>query len=150
MSQSLARVILHTVFSTKNRVPMINPEIEKQLFGYMGQTCNNHKCPVILINGTSNHVHILCGMSRTITIADLIEDIKTGSSRWIKTVTTGLSKFSWQNGYGVFSVDWKATQSVRTYIASQKEHHKSLSFEDEYRKLLRDSDIPYDEKYVWD
>jgi putative transposase len=139
MPQSLAKVILHTVFSTKNRVPMINTEIKAQLFGYMGQTCNNRNCPVIL-----------CGMSRTITIADLIEDIKTGSSRWIKTATTGFSKFSWQNGYGVFSVDWKDTQTVRAYIASQKEHHKRLSFEDEYRKLLRDSDVPYDEKYVWD
>ena len=150
MPQSLSQVILHIVFSTKNRVPVILPEIEMELFPYLGQICNNQKCPVILINGTSNHVHILCAMSRTVAIADLVEELKTGSSKWIKTKSKDLLRFSWQNGYGVFSVDWRNTNEIKAYIAGQKEHHARVTFEDEYRVFLRDYRIPFDERYVWD
>jgi putative transposase len=150
MPQSLSQVLIHIVFSTKNRVPMIASEIDTELYAYLGQICNNRKCPSILINGIANHVHILCGLSRTLTIADLVEEIKTGSSKWLKTRLPHLLQFSWQNGYGVFSVDWRNAEAVKSYIAGQKEHHARVTFEEEYRKLLRDLGVAFDERYVWD
>jgi putative transposase len=150
MPQSLSQVLLHIVFSTKNRVPLIPLEIEPELYAYLGQICNNHHCPSIRINGVGNHVHILCGFSRTLTIAGLVEELKTGTSKWLKTKSPDLSRFSWQNGYGVFSVDWRNSDNVKSYIAGQKEHHHLVTFEEEYRKLLRDFGIPFDERYVWD
>jgi REP element-mobilizing transposase RayT len=150
MPQSLAQVIIHIVFSTKNRAPLITGAIEPELYSYLGGICNNQKCPVILINGVSDHIHILCGMSRTLTIADLLEEIKTHSSKWIKTKSPDLSKFSWQNGYGVFSVDWRNTDKVKAYISAQKEHHAKVTFQDEYRQILREYGVQFDERYVWD
>jgi putative transposase len=150
MPQSLSQVLLHIVFSTKNRVPMITLDIEPELYAYLGQICNNHRCPSILINGISNHIHILCGLSRTYTIAELVEELKTGTSKWVKTKLPNLSKFSWQNGYGVFSVDWKSAEYVKSYISGQKEHHHKVTFEEEYRKMLRDFGMQYDDRYVWD
>ena len=129
---------------------MITPEIETHLYPYLAQICNNQKCPSILINGIANHVHILCGMSRTLTIAELVEELKTDSSKWLKTKSPELTRFSWQNGYGVFSVDWQNADHVKAYIATQKAHHAKVTFEDEYRKLLRDFGIPFDEQYFWD
>lgn len=150
MPQSLAQVILHIVFSTKNRAPLITNAVESELYAYLGGICNNQKCPVILINGVSDHIHILCGMSRTLTIADLLEELKTNSSKWIKTKSPDLSKFSWQNGYGVFSVDWRNTDKVKKYISTQKEHHAKVTFQNEYRRVLRDYGVQSDEKHVWD
>ena len=129
---------------------MIPLEIEQELHAYLGQICNNHQCPSILINGVDNHVHILCGLSRTFTIAELVEELKTGTSKWIKRKSPNISRFSWQNGYGVFSVDWRNAEYIKSYIAEQKEHHHKTTFEEEYRKLLRDFEIQFDEKYVWD
>lgn len=150
MPQSFAQVILHIVFSTKHRLPCITPEIEPQLFPYLGQICNNQRCPVILINGTANHLHILCGMGRTLTIADLVEELKTDSSKWLKTKSPSLHGFSWQNGYGVFSVDYRNTDGIKAYIASQKKHYTRVSFEDEYLATLNEFGVQYDERYVWD
>jgi putative transposase len=148
MPQSLSQVLIHIVFSTKNRVPLITLEIDSELHAYLGQICNNHNCPSILINGVANHVHILCGLSRTLTMADLIEESKTGSSKWLKTRSPDLLMFSWQNGYGVFSVDWRNADAVKSYIAGQKEHRARVTFEEEYRKLLHDLGVAFDERYV--
>ncbi|MBN2037210.1 MAG: IS200/IS605 family transposase [Chitinispirillaceae bacterium] len=150
MPQSLSQVLIHIVFSTKNRVPLIPTEVDAELYAYLGQICNNHKCPSILINGVANHIHILCGLSRIITIADIVEELKTGTSKWLKTKSPNLAKFSWQNGYGVFSVDWRNASYVKSYIAGQKEHHAKVTFQDEYRRLLHEFNISFDERYVWD
>ena len=89
-------------------------------------------------------------LSRVITIADLIEEIKTNSSKWLKTTSRDLLRFSWQNGYGAFSVDWRNYEVIKKYIAGQKAHHAKIKFEDEYRKFLQENNIEFDEKYVWD
>ncbi len=151
MPQSLAQVIIHLVFSTKNRYPFLaDTNIRKEMHSYLGGTCNNLDCPVIAVGGISDHVHILTKISRNISIAKMAGEIKRGSSKWIKTKANILTKFSWQNGYGVFSVGRSEIERVKTYILNQEERHRKASFQDEYRKFLIEYDIKYDEKYVWD
>ena len=151
MPQSLAQVIIHIVFSTKNRDPFLSDDdIRKEMHSYLGGTCNNLDCQVIVIGGVSDHVHILLKFSRNISIAKLVGEIKRSSSKWIKTKGGMLTKFSWQNGYGVFSVGRSEIERVKSYILNQEEHHRKRSFQDEYRKFLREYEIEYDEKYVWD
>ena len=151
MPQSLAQVIIHIVFSTKNRDPFLSDaDIRKEMHSYLGGTCNKLDCPVIVAGGVSDHVHILLKFSRNISIAKLVGEIKRSSSKWIKTKGGMLTKFSWQNGYGVFSVGSSEIERVKSYILNQEEHHRKRSFQDEYRKFLREYEIEYDEKYVWD
>lgn len=150
MSQSLAKVHLHIVFSTKNREPFIYEDVEKELYAYMASISNELKCPVHKINGTPNHVHIACCLSRTITMAVLLEEIKRSSSKWIKTKGPAYKKFAWQEGYGAFSFGESQLQSVVRYINDQKEHHLKKSYEDEFRELLEKYKVDYDERYVWD
>ncbi len=107
-------------------------------------------CEPILINGVEDHVHILCNFSRSITIADLIETVKTSPSRWIKKQGSQYDGFSWQRGYGVFSVSQSKVQEARTYIEGQEEHHRHISFQDEFRALCKKHGLKIDEHFVWD
>jgi REP element-mobilizing transposase RayT len=151
MSQSLSKIYIQIVFSTKNRFPYLSSnDIKKQMHAYIGGTCNNLDCQVIIVGGTADHVHILCKLSRNISIAKLIGEIKRESSKWVKTKSNLLKKFSWQNGYGVFSVGKSEMEIVKSYIFSQEEHHRKKNFQDEYRLFLKKYEIEYDEKYVWD
>ncbi len=103
MPQSIANVFIHIIFSTKNRVPWIYEDIDPGLYTYIGGVCRDRGCPSIAIGGAADHVHVLCGLSRIISISKLLERIKSGSSKWMKTNGDGFSEFSWQKGYGVFS-----------------------------------------------
>lgn len=150
MPQSLAKVYLHIVFSTKNRQPLISPDIENELHKYIGGILTGVNCPPIKIYGTEDHVHILCLLSRTITMSKLLEEIKKASSKWIKSKDEKFKKFYWQNGYGVFSVSQSNVKEVESYIERQKEHHKRYSFQEEFIKLLKKYRIEYDERYIWD
>lgn len=150
MSQSLSNVLIHVIFSTKNRANWIISPVEDQLHRYLATTCTSLKCPALEIGGTENHVHILCRLSRTITISKFLEKIKTGSSKWIKTKSNRLSKFSWQNGYGAFSIDVSNITALKKYVVTQKEHHKHKTFKQEFRAFLERYQIEYDERYVWD
>ncbi len=151
MPQSLAKVWVQIVFSTKNRYPFLaDNDIRKEMHSYLGGTCNNLDCPVIIVDGTADHIHILCKLSRTFSIAKMIGEIKRGSSKWIKTKGNMLTKFSWQNGYGIFSVGKSEVEKVKSYIINQEEHHRKKSFQDEYRLFLKKYEIEYDERYVWD
>jgi putative transposase len=107
-------------------------------------------CEPILINGTADHVHILCNLSRTVTIAGLVEEVKKGSSKWIKEQAPACRDFYWQGGYGAFSVSQSDVDQVRTYVATQEEHHRKVSFQDEFRALCDRHGIEMDERYVWD
>ncbi len=149
MSQSIADMILHIVFSTKNRLPLIQPMIESELYAYMSATCRNLDCPVIQVNGMNDHVHILLLLGRTITVSNLISELKSSSSRWIKTKGDSYQDFAWQSGYGAFSVSRPNVNEVIKYIASQKEHHKKVSFKEELLKILERAQVKYDEKYLW-
>ncbi|MBN1479422.1 IS200/IS605 family transposase [candidate division KSB1 bacterium] len=150
MPQSLAKVHVHIVFSTKNRQNLINAEVEKALYDYMASICKELKCYVSKINGTENHVHIACCLSRTVTIATLLEEVKRSSSKWIKTKGRAYKNFTWQIGYGAFSFGESQLQDVVRFINDQKEYHKKVTFEDEFRGLLKKYNIEYDERYVWD
>jgi putative transposase len=151
MPQSLAKVVVHIVFSTKNRSPFLSDRVvRKEMHAYLGGTCNNLDCPVLTVGGFADHVHILCALSRNVSIAKLVGDIKRGSSKWIKTKGRMLTKFAWQNGYGVFSVGEAEIERVRQYIVGQEDHHKKKTFQDKYRSFLKEYGVNYDERYVWD
>ncbi len=151
MPQSLANIFVHIVFSTKNRYPFLTGgDIKKQMYSYLGGTCNNLDCHVVLVGGTADHVHILCKLSRNISIAKLIGEIKRESSKWIKTKNRSLLKFAWQNGYGIFSIGKSEVERIKSYIFNQEEHHRRKSFQEEYLLFLKEYNIEYDEGYVWD
>jgi putative transposase len=150
MSQSLSSILVHLVFSTKNREPFITTAIENELHPYMAKIFREMKSPSLAIDGTSDHVHILFSLARVIKIADLVEEVKTGSSKWIKTKGREFRNFHWQKGYGAFSIGQSNVASLKRYILSQKNHHQRRTFQDEYRKFLKAYEIDYDERYVWD
>jgi putative transposase len=150
MPQSLSSVLLHIVFSTKNREPFIGPEVEAQLYFYMATVFQGCESRALIIGGTSDHIHALADLARTITIADLIQEVKTQSSRWMKKQGRGLGGFQWQSGYGAFSIGQSGVNTVKAYIANQKAHHAKYTFQDEFRSLLKKYNISFDERYVWD
>jgi putative transposase len=150
MAQSLANVLIHLVFSTKNRHRWIDSEIEEELFKYVSGICREVHCPAHKLGASDDHIHIACSLGRTISISKLVEEIKTGSSKWIKTRGLRYSEFAWQNGYGAFSIGQSQLDDLRRYIANQREHHRHVSFQDEFREFLRRYEIEFDERYVWD
>jgi REP element-mobilizing transposase RayT len=150
MAQSLSKIILHIVFSTKNRAKLILPELSSDLFAYMSGICSSVKSHAYKIGGTENHVHIACSLPRTITVGDLIEEIKTGSSKYMKLKSPRCSSFAWQAGYGAFSCGQSQIPVLVKYIENQPQHHGTKSFEEELRELLKMYEIDYDERYLWD
>ena len=150
MPQSLSSILIHLVFSTKNREPFITPAIESELHPYMATIFREHNSPSLIIDGTKDHVHTLFALGRTITIADLVEEVKTGSSKWIKTKGREFRNFHWQKGYGAFSIGQSNAAALKRYIRNQKHHHRRVSFQDEYRDFLKRYEIEFDERYVWD
>ena len=152
MGQSLVKNYLHIVFSTKYREPLIHPPYEDELHSYMGGICKNLECYPIKIGGYTDHVHILCMLSKKIALMKLLEEVKSHSSKWMKTNDDSLKNFYWQNGYGAFSVNPAEVEVdvVIRYIENQKEHHRKKTFQDEYRSILTRYDIEFDERYVWD
>jgi REP element-mobilizing transposase RayT len=150
MAQSLAQVYLHIIFSTKGREALLLPRIQPELFAYLGGVCHQLDCPPIKIGGYLDHVHILCKLSRKVPIMRVVEGVKSNSSRWLKIQDELLSSFAWQNGYGAFSVSPTRYQGLVKYIANQHVHHQDISFQAEYREILKQHEIEFDEKYVWD
>ncbi len=148
MPQSLANVLVHLVFSTKDRTPHLTGEIREELFPYMGGVLRNLECPVLQIGGAEDHVHILLRLSRTVALASLVEKTKTSTSKWIKT--KGPTGFAWQAGYGAFSVGQREADEVIRYLQGQEEHHRIVSFQDELRALFTDAGLAFDERYMWD
>ncbi len=150
MGQSLVKNYIHIVFSTKYRQPLIKEFIEDELYSYLGDICKRLECQPIKIGGYYDHVHILCMLSKKIALMKLLEEVKSHSSLWIKTKGESLKNFYWQDGYGAFSVRSKEADVVINYIATQKEHHGKTNFQDEYRSILQEHQVEYDERYVWD
>ena len=151
MPQSHANVLLHVVFSTKNRHPYLRAAEHRDVMtDYLVGTLRNIKCPSLQIGVVEDHVHILCNLHRTVTIAKLVEEVKTSSSKRIKQEGRRLRDFHWQNGYGAFSVSQSKVEPAKQYIANQEEHHRRKSFQEEYRMLLERHGIEYDERYMWD
>ena len=151
MPQSLADVLIHLVFSTKNRVPFLKlPDVREHLNAYMVGALEKLDCPSLITRSVEDHIHILCQLSRTMAIAQLIKEIKATSSAWLKEQGKGLADFYWQAGYGAFSVSHSNKDQVKEYIANQEEHHRTRTFQEEFRLLLQRHGIEFDERYVWD
>jgi putative transposase len=151
MPQSLARVWLHIVFSTKHRQPFLSdPELQEEMFRMLGHQAKELACPPAGVGGWIDHVHVVCGLSRTIKISELIESLKRETSKWAKHRTSQWSDFYWQSGYGVFSISQSILEEVLSYVANQNQHHAKLSFQDEFRMLCARHGIEIDERYVWD
>jgi putative transposase len=151
MPQSLANVLIHLVFSTKNRYPFLRrSEIRDTMAGYLIGILENLKCPSLQVGVVEDHVHILCQLHRTMSVAKLVEELKTSSSVRIKEEGAELRDFHWQNGYGVFSISQSSAPQVKNYVANQEEHHRRMTFQDEYRAMLERHGIEFDERYVWD
>ncbi|MBI1333257.1 MAG: transposase [Armatimonadetes bacterium] len=149
MPQSLSQVLVHLVYSTKVRTPSITPELQPRLHAYLSTVLANDGHVPIIVGGHTDHVHMHFGLSRTATIASAVSATKTSSSRWMKEEFS-IADFAWQHGYGVFSVSPGDQQSTVAYIANQETHHQVFSFQDEYRRLLVEFGITFDERYVWD
>jgi putative transposase len=150
MSQSLCRNFIHLIFSTKERRPLLTDDIRDEMHGYLRGVLRNWDSPSIIIGGVEDHVHILFLVSKNHALAEIVEEVKSGSSKWIKTKSTKLINFYWQNGYGEFSVSQSNVKSVRQYIQKQKEHHDNVSYQDEFRNFVKRHDVNYEERYVWD
>lgn len=150
MPQSLVKNYVHLIWSTKYREHLIYPPAEEELHAYLGGICKRMECPPIKIGGYTDHVHVLCMLSKKIALMKLLEEVKSHSSKWMKTKGEELSNFYWQDGYGAFSVNPVDIDRVIAYIANQKEHHSKITFQDEYRTILKRYKVEYDERYVWD
>lgn len=150
MGQSLAQNYIHIVFSTKYRQHLIHPPVEEELHAYLGGICNKLECHVLKVGGYTDHIHILCMLSKKIALMKLVEELKSHSSKWMKTKDPSLANFYWQDGYGAFSVNPAEVDVVINYIANQKEHHRKKTFQEEYKATLDKYKVKYDERYVWD
>ncbi len=150
MPQSLVKVLVHVVFSTKNRANLIAPEIEQELFEYMAGILRNKDSRLLSANGTSNHVHLLIAQSKNIALSLLIQELKKSTSKWIKARNAAFKAFQWQDGYGAFSIGESNVGALKEYIARQKEHHQKKSFESELIEFLQKYGVEYDEKFLWD
>jgi putative transposase len=149
MPQSLVKILVHIVFSTKERQRIITPEIEPQLYGYISGIISNNRGRMIIAGGAADHLHVLASIGR-IDIAELVGDIKRDSSSWIKRQHGQFSEFYWQRGYGAFSIGQSQVPAVSRYIRDQKEHHKEQSYKDEFRALCAKYEVEIDERYCWD
>lgn len=150
MGQSLVKNYVHIVFSTKYREPLIQESIEKELYNYLRAICKKLRCDSIIIGGYTDHIHILCRLSKTISLMKLLEELKSHSSKWIKTKGIEYANFYWQNGYGAFSVTPENLDRLINYIKNQKQHHSKSTFQNEYRTILKKYDVDFDERYIWD
>ena len=151
MPQSLAKILVHTVFSTKDRRPFLRDRaLREELHRYLGGILTHLDCQPIIVGGVEDHVHLLCALSRTCEAAAMVKEVKRGSSLWVKTKKPDLQAFAWQNGYGIFSIGFSQIESVRDYIAGQEEHHRKMTFQEEFVALLQKHRIQYDERYLWD
>ncbi|MFO0964025.1 MAG: transposase [Gemmataceae bacterium] len=150
MSQSLAKNLIHLVYSTKNREPWLPKEHRDALFAYQAGIFKKWESPALLIGGVEDHVHALFGLSKNHALKKVVEEVKKGSSKWMKFNGPKQSSFHWQAGYGAFSVSQSNVATVLRYIENQEKHHKRMTFQDELRELLRRHGMEFDERYLWD
>ena len=151
MAQSLSNLLVHIIFSTKERRPFLGDVNHRAaMHRYLGAVSARLDCPVIRVGGSADHVHCLARQARTITVAEWVKELKRASSQWAKTQSEALRAFQWQAGYGAFSVSQSLSQKVEQYIEGQEEHHRTFDFQAEFRKLLDVHGVAYDERYVWD
>ena len=149
MAQSLSKLYVHIIFHVKNEKLLIRQEDEKELYAYIGGIIKQTSSCPIMINGTSDHIHVLSTLSKNISLADFVKKIKENSSSWIKTKGLHYQDFGWQGGYSGYSVSQSKVKIVEKYIENQKEHHKKVLFREEYLTFLKEHEINFDESFLW-
>lgn len=149
MPQSFTNLIYHLVFSTKNRQPLIKNEMKSRLYDYIGGTIRQQGGIALAINGTDDHIHVLTKLRPDKAVSAVLRDLKANASGWMHKVFPEARDFSWQNGYGAFTVSASQIEKVRHYIANQERHHRKLLFRDEFIALLTANEIEFDEKYLF-
>jgi REP element-mobilizing transposase RayT len=145
-----ANLLVHVIFGTKGRRPTITADVRPRLFAYMGGVVREAGGTPTIVNGTDDHAHLLLGLPATASVADVLRVVKANSSRWVHETFPALRAFAWQSGYAAFSVSQSNADAVRAYIAGQEEHHRHVSFREEYIQFLERHGIAYDERYVWE
>jgi REP element-mobilizing transposase RayT len=150
MPQSLSKVVLHIIFSTKDREPWLDRAVRPRMHAYIATVCRDLDAEALRIGGIADHIHVITTLPRTISQADMVETMKKTSSKWIKGLNSRYGGFYWQRGYGAFSVSPDEVGSVIDYVQNQEEHHRTRSFQEEYREVLRKHGVKFDERYVWD
>lgn len=150
MPQSLAKIYVHLVFSTKNRERVLPDDLRLDFHSYLGGILNGLGCVPVEINSEPDHAHLLFVLSRTETVSNVVGQVKKSSNDWLRSKDPRFAQFFWQAGYGAFSVSQSAVEEVRDYIRNQHEHHRLKSFQEEYRAFLRRYELEFDERYVWD
>jgi len=149
MAQTLTRLLVHVIFSTKNRENIITPNIEPALFSYMGGICRECESPLLAASGMPDHVHLLVSLSKNLALSTLLQQVKKDSSKWIKTTGPEFGRFSWQDGYAAMSIGQSGLAACRTYIANQREHHATRTFKEELIEFLEKYEIEFDEGFLW-
>jgi REP element-mobilizing transposase RayT len=150
MPQSLALVIVHIIFSTRDRNPVLEHPIRHDLHAYLAARARIAGCECYCVGGVADHVHLAVRLSRTVTVAKLVEDLKTATLKWLKTQSPKLKTFSWQSGYGAFSVGPSDLPALRKYSEAQEAHHARHAFQEEFLALLKKYGVECDERYLWD
>jgi putative transposase len=151
VSQSLAQIYVHLVFSTKQRQPYLrDASLRDHTHAYLAGICSNQGSPSLRIGGIDDHVHILCRLAKTLDVSTLVRELKRDSSKWIKTQASAPQDFQWQEGYGAFSVSPAHVDPLIEYITNQVEHHRRESYQAEFRRLCQKYGVPLDERYAWD
>jgi putative transposase len=148
LTQTCGNIVLHLIFSTKDRRPLIKPAIRADLFAYLGGIIREMRGTALIVNGTTDHVHVLARIRPAQSVAEIARVIKTNSSRWVHEKWH--IEFAWQAGYGAFSVSESNIASVTRYIATQEEHHQKHSFKEEFLAFLKKNNVAYDDRYLWD
>ncbi len=149
MANTYHQIYLQTVFAVKYRNAVIDKTWKSQLFGVIGNLINDTTCKTIIVNGVEDHVHCFLGLKPVVSVSELMKTVKAKSSKYINDHSLTKSRFEWQEGYGVFSYDQSSVDTVYNYIMTQDEHHKKLTFKDEYLDLLKMFKVEYDEQYVF-
>lgn len=149
MANTYTSLFYHIVFSTKERVPCIQPAIEQRVWEYIGGVARAHKMTALQVGGVGDHIHALIMASPSIAPSKIAQYLKADSSKWIHETFASLADFAWQEGYGAFTVSKSARQTVINYIQTQREHHKKRTFQEEYLEFLQRHDVEYDERYLW-
>lgn len=150
MSQSLSCILIHLVFSTKDRKPWLKESIRAEAHAFLAGCVRKLECEAFRVGGVDDHVHLAVRLSRTLAVADLTKEIKSASSKWIKSQSPSLGEFSWQKGYGAFSLGMSQKNALLHYIENQESHHRKETFQEEFRAFLKKYEVEYDERYVWD
>jgi REP element-mobilizing transposase RayT len=150
MASTLTNLLYHIIFTTRKKQDFIVQALSTELYPYIGGIIREEKGKLLKIGGTLNHVHILARFPASVSVSEMMRSIKGSSSKWTNENSKSTQRFAWQRGYGAFSVSESAVENVKSYIGNQEEHHKKVTFEDEFLLLLQKHKISYDEKYIWD